>query len=92
MLAGPNTNLGHNSIILMIEAQARYINALIQKVKYAKDSGTSISIRPKAQVVKQYNAEIQARLSQSAFADPNCNSWCKSNSDVFYNQSKNRCI
>jgi len=27
MLYGPNTNLGHNSIILMIEAQALYITS-----------------------------------------------------------------
>lgn len=82
---GPNTNLGHNSIILMIEAQALYINALIQKVKAAKDSGTSISIRPKARVAQQYNQEIQARLSQSAFADPNCNSWYKNESGLITN-------
>ena len=32
MAYGPNTNLGHNSVIMMIEAQSRYISALIRPV------------------------------------------------------------
>jgi len=85
MLYGPNTNLGHNSIILMIEAQAMYINALIKKVKDARGRGCNISIEPKSTVVKAYNDEIQARLSKSAFADPNCNSWYKNEAGLITN-------
>lgn len=76
-LVGPNTNLGHNSIILMIEAQALYINALIKQIKTAKEKGHSLRLEPKADLVRRYNDEIQARLRESAFADPNCNSWYK---------------
>jgi len=36
ILYGPNTNLGHNSIILMIEAQSRYICALVGAVLDAR--------------------------------------------------------
>lgn len=36
MLYGPNTNLGHNSIILMIEAQSRYIVTMAQAVLEAR--------------------------------------------------------
>ncbi|EHL01520.1 putative Uncharacterized monooxygenase y4iD [Glarea lozoyensis 74030] len=66
MLYGPNTNLGHNSIILMIEAQAMYINALITKIKTARDSGHTLNISPKQSVVDAYNADVQRRLAQSA--------------------------
>jgi cation diffusion facilitator CzcD-associated flavoprotein CzcO len=83
--SGPNTNLGHNSIILMIEAQAMYINALIKKVKAARDRGANISIEPKSGVVQAYNDEIQARLTKSAFADPNCNSWYKNEAGLITN-------
>lgn len=69
----------------MIEAQALYINALIKKVKEAKSLGSSISIEPKAGVVEAYNNEIQARLNQSAFADPNCNSWYKNEAGLITN-------
>ena len=30
MLLGPNSGLGHNSVIIMIEAQVRYITELIK--------------------------------------------------------------
>ncbi|TVY36246.1 FAD-binding monooxygenase [Lachnellula occidentalis] len=85
MLYGPNTNLGHNSIILMIEAQAMYINTLITKIQLAKQRGGSLSIQTKSQVAEDYNNEIQTRLSQSAFADPNCNSWYKNEAGLITN-------
>lgn len=84
-LSGPNTNLGHNSIILMIEAQALYINALIKKVRTARQKGGSIRIAPKSEVVQKYNKEIQYRLAESAFADPNCNSWYKNEAGLITN-------
>ncbi|KAL2059946.1 hypothetical protein VTL71DRAFT_10101 [Oculimacula yallundae] len=85
MLYGPNTNLGHNSIILMIEAQSLYINTLISKVKAARSRGERLRIEPKASVVEKYNSEIQSRLSRSAFADPNCNSWYKNEAGLITN-------
>jgi hypothetical protein len=62
-----------------------YINALIKKVKAARDRGGSISVEPKPSVVQAYNDEIQARLSKSAFADPNCNSWYKNEAGLITN-------
>jgi hypothetical protein len=84
---GPNTNLGHNSIILMIEAQAMYITELIAAVQRAKllNGGTGISLSPKPSVAKAFNDEIQARLNKSAFADPNCNSWYKNEAGLITN-------
>jgi cation diffusion facilitator CzcD-associated flavoprotein CzcO len=77
MLYGPNTNLGHNSIILMIEAQSRYVNALIATVLRAKEQGLSLALTPKPHVVETYNNWIQERLQRSTFADPSCKSWYK---------------
>lgn len=79
MLYGPNTNLGHNSIILMIEAQALYINALISKVKQARGFGHKLSIRPRDNIVKEYNKWLQSRLETSAFSDPKCKVFLSSN-------------
>jgi hypothetical protein len=69
----------------MIEAQAMYINALIKKIKAAKEQGGNLRIEPKSKVVEEYNNEIQARLRQSAFADPNCNSWYKNEAGLITN-------
>ncbi|KAF1981121.1 cyclohexanone monooxygenase [Aulographum hederae CBS 113979] len=77
MLYGPNSNLGHNSIILMIEAQSRYINTMIGAVLDAKRKGRVLSLKPKPEVVSAYNEKVQEKLSKSSFADPNCNSWYK---------------
>ena len=62
-----------------------YINALIKKVKSARDRGASISLAPKSSIAQAYNTEIQARLSKSAFADPNCNSWYKNEAGLITN-------
>jgi hypothetical protein len=83
--SGPNTNLGHNSIILMIEAQALYINTLIKNVLAASRLQKPISISPKSSVASAYNNEIQSRLSVSAFADPKCNSWYKNEAGLITN-------
>ena len=77
MLYGPNTNLGHNSIILMIEAQSRYINTLIAVITRTRAGGGALSITPTPQRVKIYNDEIQRRLQSSTFASPHCRSWYK---------------
>ncbi|KAF2445185.1 FAD/NAD(P)-binding domain-containing protein [Karstenula rhodostoma CBS 690.94] len=85
MLYGPNTNLGHNSIILMIEAQSRYINGLITPVLEARNRGRALSLTPKKERVEAYNAQIQEELQHSTFNDPNCQSWYKNEKGVITN-------
>ena len=41
MLYGPNTNLGHNSILVMIEAQVGYIIDAIRQMDAARPAGAS---------------------------------------------------
>ncbi|EXJ89692.1 hypothetical protein A1O3_02759 [Capronia epimyces CBS 606.96] len=77
MLYGPNTNLGHNSIILMIEAQSKYINTLIKEVLHVRQKGGSLVIQPNPERIQDFNEQIQSELENSSFADPNCNSWYK---------------
>lgn len=75
MLYGPNTNLGHNSIILMLEAQSRYINGLISPVLQARSQGKALALRPKPERMSEYNENVQKILRASTFNDPNCTSW-----------------
>lgn len=67
MLYGPNTNLGHNSIIYMIEAQADY-------VLQALEVGRPLAV--KAEVNRRYNDELQAALANTPWAG-SCTSWYK---------------
>ncbi|KAH8719282.1 flavin-binding monooxygenase-like protein [Phaeosphaeriaceae sp. PMI808] len=77
MFYGPNTNLGHNSIILMIEAQSRYLNALVGAVLDARGRGVRIGVVPREERTEVFNREMQEVLGRSSFADGNCASWYK---------------
>ena len=85
MMYGPNTNLGHNSIILMIEAQSRYINGLIKPVLDARKRGKALSLMPKLDKIVSYNQVVQAELRNSSFNDPNCQSWYKNDAGIITN-------
>lgn len=85
MLYGPNTNLGHNSIVLMIEAQSKYICALVAEVLRAGQAGKSLTIAPKKEKLEEFNNEIQKKLSSSSFAHPSCHSWYKNEEGVITN-------
>lgn len=70
LLYGPNTNLGHSSIILMLECQFNYIvnclNHLIDQEKIALD------VDPIVQ--RRYNDALQKALSGSIWA-AGCTGW-----------------
>ncbi|KAJ5561938.1 hypothetical protein N7535_003600 [Penicillium sp. DV-2018c] len=85
MFYGPNTNLGHNSIILMIEAQSRYLNTLVTEVIRARQEGKALALRPEPSALQSFNDRIQAILRNTSFADPNCNSWYKRDDGVITN-------
>lgn len=91
MLYGPNTNLGHNSIILMIEAQSKYINGMIKEVLEARREGGQLVIMPKERRVREYNEELQGELEKSSFNDARCGSWYKrkDNGKITQNWSRN---
>lgn len=80
MLYGPNTNLGHTSIIIMLEAQVNYI---IQAMNYLDESGKQ-SCDVKRDVEQKYNQELQMRLSKMAFSKIE-QSWYKDGNKVTNN-------
>lgn len=80
MLYGPNTNLGHNSIILMIEAQAKYILECISKL----DENGNQALDIKVEVEAEYNQELQNRLRKLAFNDVE-DSWYKDGDKITNN-------
>jgi cation diffusion facilitator CzcD-associated flavoprotein CzcO len=72
MMYGPNSNLGHSSIIIMIEAQAGYIARIL---KNAGLTGKPIvKVRPEAEVA--YNEAIQKALKKTVW-NTGCKSWYK---------------
>jgi len=82
VLYGPNTNLGHNSIIFMSERQMDYAMQLIDAL--LRRDLRFLDVRPDAQ--DAYNAELQAKLSTTVWA-ANCGSWYKHHGKITNNWS-----
>ena len=76
MLLGPNTGTGHTSVLIPIEAQARYILDCIREL--GRRGARSMDVR--AEVLERHNAELQRRLAATVWASPRCTSWYKTRS------------
>ncbi len=70
VLYGPNTNLGHNSIILMIESQLRYLVDAVRRLQ--RGDVRWMDVRPEVQ--EAFNDDLQTRLGGTVFAG-GCRSW-----------------
>ena len=70
LLMGPNTALGHSSMIFMIEAQARYA---VQAIRALRDRGLR-SLDVRRDVQDAFHALLRRRLRGSAW-EAGCTSW-----------------
>ncbi len=75
MITGPNTGVGHNSMIYMIESGVRYV---IKAQRHMRSAGLR-SVEVKADVARNYNAALQKRL-QGTVWQTGCHSWYLSGS------------
>jgi hypothetical protein len=75
MLYGPNTNLGHNSILYMLESQFAYILDALQHMRRQQWQ----AIEVKAQTQNVYNQWVQAKLKDTVWSG-GCHSWYKTES------------
>ncbi len=70
MITGPNTTLGHNSMIYMIESGANYVIDAITQLR--KNGWHSVDVKPEVQT--SYNAKLQRKLKGTIWAS-GCKSW-----------------
>lgn len=70
LMMGPNTGLGHNSMIFMIEAQAHYAVAAIRRL--VRDDLAWLDVRP--EVESAFRAELAKRMAGTVWTS-GCNSW-----------------
>lgn len=66
ILQGPNTGLGHSSVVLMSEAQVRYLVPAVA-------SGLIHEVDPERQ--RAYAADIDDRLTRTVWQQGGCRSW-----------------
>src|SRR5881275_2641719 len=71
ILLGPNTGLGHNSVVLMIEAQVRYTMNCLKLMKSRKQR--VLEVRPEIQ--NRFVDEIYRRMSGTVWQSGGCHSW-----------------
>jgi cation diffusion facilitator CzcD-associated flavoprotein CzcO len=71
LLTGPNTGLGHTSIVYVIERQVEHV---VQAVEAMRQAGVR-SIAPREEVTAAYNADLQRRLAGTVWNSGGCSSW-----------------
>ncbi len=68
-MLGPNTGLGHNSMIFMIESQVHYVTRCLDLI----DARGPLAVSGQAQ--RKFNADLQRRLAGSVWNAGGCVSW-----------------
>ncbi|MGV9545227.1 NAD(P)-binding domain-containing protein [Nocardia beijingensis] len=71
MLVGPNTGVGNQSIVFIIEAQVRYIVGLLLALRERECT----RVEPKAHVQAQFNRELQRKSAGTVWTAGGCSSW-----------------
>ncbi|WP_308250956.1 flavin-containing monooxygenase [Nonomuraea rhizosphaerae] len=70
-LLGPNTGLGHNSVVFMIESQVRYVMDCLRLLSRTK--ARALDVRPERQ--REFNRRLQERLNPLVWNAGGCRSW-----------------
>jgi cation diffusion facilitator CzcD-associated flavoprotein CzcO len=71
LMTGPNTGIGHTSVLLMIEAQMNYIADALRVM--AAVGAASAEVRPEVQ--EAYNRELEAKTRDTVWTAGGCDSW-----------------
>ena len=71
LMTGPNTGIGHTSLLVMIEAQIDYI---VQCLRFMDEQDVAVfHVRP--EVVESFNRELQAKMKSTVWTMGGCSSW-----------------
>ncbi|HWM74482.1 MAG TPA: NAD(P)/FAD-dependent oxidoreductase [Nocardioides sp.] len=70
-IVGPNTGLGHSSMVFMIESQVTYIVDALRTMR-THDHGT-VEVTDAA--VRDYTADVQRRMKRTVWTTGGCASW-----------------
>ena len=70
-LVGPNTGLGHTSMVFMIESQINYVADALETID--RQGLRTIEVRKEEQ--DAYNRDLQAKLAKTVWSNGGCASW-----------------
>ena len=70
-LMGPNSGLGHNSIVFMIEAQVRYVMQCLEWLR----SGRLPTVEVRPEVQEAFNNDLRRRFERTVWRDRPGSAW-----------------
>jgi cation diffusion facilitator CzcD-associated flavoprotein CzcO len=71
MLAGPNTGIGHTSLVVMIEAQVAHVAGALRAMGARR--AAVVEVRP--EVATDWSREIQRKAAPTVWNSGGCSSW-----------------
>ncbi|MGH7280266.1 MAG: flavin-containing monooxygenase, partial [Polyangiaceae bacterium] len=71
LVLGPNTGLGHTSVLVMIESQIEHI---VQALRYMHENGV-IAIEPREEAQEKFVREVDAKMATTVWSTGGCKSW-----------------
>ena len=70
-IVGPNTGLGHSSMVFMIESQVAYAVDAIRKMR----AGRVAAVEPTREAQRAWNDDLQRRMRRTVWSTGGCSSW-----------------
>lgn len=70
-IVGPNTGLGHSSMVFMIESQVAYI---LDALRTMRAAGLA-SVEPREEVQRAWNDDLHRRMGRTVWSTGGCASW-----------------
>jgi cation diffusion facilitator CzcD-associated flavoprotein CzcO len=71
LLLGPNTGLGHTSVVIMIEAQIEYV---LRALRYLRRTGVG-AVEPRPGAQQAFRRGVDHRMRTTVWSTGNCTSW-----------------
>jgi cation diffusion facilitator CzcD-associated flavoprotein CzcO len=71
LLLGPNTGLGHTSVVYMIESQVAYI---LSALSYLDRTGAGV-VEPRAEAQADFVSTVDGRMVNTVWSRGGCHSW-----------------
>lgn len=71
LMTGPNTGIGHTSLLLMIESQFRYV---LDCFRYMDERSIGV-VDVRADALDRFNEELQRKMARTVWTTGGCSSW-----------------
>ncbi|SDE02382.1 flavin-containing monooxygenase [Nocardioides lianchengensis] len=70
-VVGPNTGLGHSSMVFVIESQVAYLRAAVRAMREERYA----AVEPTESATDRWNDRLQKRMSRTVWSTGGCSSW-----------------